>query len=357
MLHRNHLPHSVYFKYRLLPALVLFISSLVTAFGQSATATLSGEVVDQNGAVVPNAEVTVTNNGTGQARHATTNDSGNFTVPLLPPGAYTVSAQREGFAPVRIPEVILNVGDQKSLPIQLRAGSISEMVQVIGEAPLINESPAVGTVVDRQFVESMPLNGRSFQSLITLMPGVVLAKTNVQEQGQFSVNGQRSNANYFTVDGVSANFGVAPTGVNQNGGGSVPALSAAGGTNSLVSVDAMQEFKIQTSTYAAEFGRTPGAQVQILPDPARMNFTVRSSITFGTIYSTQMIGLRMLIVLRSPRSGKTTLALFLEVRYCSRGSAKAVNLGTMEKIEPSFLSPMKAYVSGSLKWVPRSYLL
>ncbi len=238
--------------------------SLSTAFAQSASANLSGSVVDQNGAVVPGANVKVSNTATGLQREVTTNDQGSFTVPLLPPTTYTVRVERQGFAPVEA-TVVLNVGDQKSLTISLNAGDISAMVQVATDAPLINESPAVGTVVDRQFVENMPLNGRSFQSLITLSPGVVLTKATIGQQGQFSVNGQRSDANYFTVDGVSANVGVGAVNIpGQSGAGTLPALSASGGTNNLVSVDALQEFRIQTSTYAPEFGRMPGAQVSIV---------------------------------------------------------------------------------------------
>src|SRR6266487_2604608 len=176
-----------------LMAIFVFLLSafclLPTAFAQSATATLSGEVVDQNGAVVPGANVTVTNTGTGQARHANTNDSGNFTVPLLPPGTYTINAQHEGFSPVLIENVVLNVGDNKSLQIPLKAGDVNATVQVTDDAPLINESPAVGTVVDRQFVGNLPLNGRSFQSLITLTPGTVLTVSSSSEMGQFSANG------------------------------------------------------------------------------------------------------------------------------------------------------------------------
>jgi hypothetical protein len=236
-----------------------------SAFGQSSSATLSGTVEDQNGAVVPGATVTAENKATGLKRQATTNDEGQFTIPLLPPSTYTVTAQAQGFSPVQVSNVILNVGDNKSLQILLKAGNISEMVQISGDAPLINESPAVGTTVDRQFVANLPLNGRSFQSLITLTPGVVLARTNGNNPGQFSVNGQRTNTNYFTVDGVSANIGMgAASSLSQTAGGSQPGLTAFGGTNNLVSVDALQEFKILTSTYAPEFGRTPGAQVSIV---------------------------------------------------------------------------------------------
>ena len=120
-------------------------------------------------------------------------------------------------------------------------------------------------MINREFVANLPMNGRSFQSLIILTPGVVLTKTGFGEQGQFSVNGQRSNANYFTVDGVSANIQISGSAtLNQTAGGSIPGGSASGGTISLASIDAVQEFRIQTSTYAAEFGRSPGAQVSIV---------------------------------------------------------------------------------------------
>lgn len=183
--------------------LFLICCLCLTAYAQSSTATLSGTVVDQDGAVVPGANISVINAATGQQRKATTNDGGDFTVPLLPPAIYTIRVERQGFAIAEVSNVVLNVNDQKSLQIPLKAGNISEMVKIEGDAPLIDQSPAVATVVDRQFVENLPLNGRSFQSLITLTPGVVLTRAgNGFEKGQFSVNGQRANANYFTIDGV-----------------------------------------------------------------------------------------------------------------------------------------------------------
>lgn len=243
--------------------ILLFVCCLPHfVFGQASTATLSGTVEDQNGAVVPAASVTVINVATGFQRTAVTNDSGSFTVPLLPPASYSIRVTRDGFSPVEVRDVVLNVGDQKSLQIQLKTGDVNAQVTVNPDVNIIREDPAVATVVDRQFVENMPLNGRSFQSLISLTPGVVVAKTTGNLPGQFSVNGQRTNANYFTIDGVSANFSGVRRG--QAIGGSQPALSVTGGTNNLVSIDALQEFRIQTSTYAPEFGRQPGAQVQLV---------------------------------------------------------------------------------------------
>jgi len=238
------------------------------ARAQSSTATLTGTVEDQNGAVVPGANITVLDVNTRRQRETTTNDQGYFVVPLLPPTTYKVSIARNGFATVEVENVVLNVGDQKALQIQLKAGDITEMVRITGEAPLINESPAVATTIDRTFVQNLPLNGRSFSSLVLLTPGVtVTAANDTTDSGQFSVNGQRASTNYFTIDGAGANFGM---GVSQSGAtstalaGAYPGTSVTGGTSNLVSIEALEEFKIQTSTYTAESGRQPGGQVQVI---------------------------------------------------------------------------------------------
>ena len=156
--------------------------------------------------------------------------------------------------------------DVLDIDFEMPVGSASESITVEAGAPLVNtESGTVSTVTDRTFAENLPLNGRSLQTLIMLTPGVVVTATAFDDQGQFSVNGQRADANYFTVDGVSANFGV--TGyfpLVQTASGPLPALSTSGGTNSLVSIDAMQEFRVQTSSFAPEFGRTPGGQISIV---------------------------------------------------------------------------------------------
>ena len=244
---------------------VAFQSSMTTVYGQGGTATLSGTITDQNDAVVPGVNVAVISIAQGFQRSATTNREGAYVVPSLPPGVYTVKAEREGFTTAEVPDVVLNVNDQVKLDIPLKLGTLSSTsVDVLSTPPLLDQSPMVGTTVDQQFVGNLPLNGRSFQQLITLSPGVVLTKTSINEQGQFSVNGQRANANYMTVDGVSANIGIIPAGnIGQSSTGSLPGFSVSGSSSNLVSVDAVQEFKILTSTFAPEFGRTPGAQITI----------------------------------------------------------------------------------------------
>ena len=244
---------------------VVVLGLPATIRAQAPSASLQGTVIDESAAVVPDVRITVLNLETGLQRVRTGGAQGTFVVSLLPPGRYRLTAQRNGFTTTEIPEIALNVGDAVDLKVLLKVAGLDTSVVVTAEAPRVNTSPAVGTLVDRQFVENIPLNGRSFQSLITMTPGVVLTTASSSSPGQFSVNGQRSDANYFMVDGVSANVGVQATaGLGPAGAGAAPALSAQGGTNSLVSIDAMQEFRIQSSSYAPEFGRTPGGQISIV---------------------------------------------------------------------------------------------
>lgn len=260
-------------KVRWLPATctILFIVvpmlnvSIQVAHAQSSTATMSGICLDENGAVVPDVTVAVVNADTKFRRQVTTDSAGHFAVPLLPPGRYDLMVRRQGFETVEIESVVLNVSDQRSLRIQLKVGQISETVTIKGASLIQTESAAVSTLVDRQFAGGLPLNGRSCDALIRLTPGSALTIAQSFEPGQFSINGQRPNANYYMVDGAGANVGISPgTFLEQTGAGTTPPVSALGGTNSLVSVDDLQEFRIQTSSYAPEFGRTPGGQISII---------------------------------------------------------------------------------------------
>ena len=247
-----------------LACLTLLVLTVVR--GQSPNGTISGLVLDPTGAVIAEADVLLANDATGVQYTAQTNRSGIYLLSDVPPGTYRLQVSKIGFKTIIKPDIILSVQDALAVNFTLPVGAASEIVTVVGGAPVVDtESAAVSTVVDRQFAENLPMNGRSFQTLIELTPGVVLTQSVEGSEGQFSVNGQRAASNYWMVDGVSANIG---TGAGPNGGmgvgGALGSFSVLGGTNSLVSVDAMREFRIQTSTYAPEFGRTPGAQISIV---------------------------------------------------------------------------------------------
>jgi hypothetical protein len=234
-------------------------------FAQNAE--ISGLIRDPSQRAVAGAAVMVQSLETGVTRAVITNPQGEYSVPALLPGAYDITVEAIGFKAIRQTAVVVEVDQRARLDFSLTVGSKSEVVTVRGTAPLLNTADAsVSTVVDHQFVENLPLNGRSFSSLIDLTPGVVLAPSNFYEQGQFSVNGQRPDANYFLVDGVSANLGNLGGGstLGQSGAGQLPVTSAFGGTSNLVSLDALEEFRIQTSTFAPEYGRTPGAQISVV---------------------------------------------------------------------------------------------
>jgi carboxypeptidase family protein/TonB-dependent receptor-like protein len=257
--------HMLRYRQMTLPLLVaLMLPGLLGA--QSATTALSGRVVDSNGGLIPQAVITVTDEIRSVRREVTTGSEGFFVVDQLPPSSYTVRVEKNGFGAVEFQNVTLNVTEERSLgDIRLRPPEPGQTLTVNVAAPLIVDSATVSTVVDRRFMENQPVSGRSFQRLIELSPGVTMTPWNLTTQGQFSANGQRANSNYFTVDGVSANFAsLASTSLYETAGGAVPSFSASGTTTSLASVDAVQEFSIQTSTYAPEFGRQPGAQVSIV---------------------------------------------------------------------------------------------
>jgi hypothetical protein len=245
-------------------SIISSISGISSA--QTTNAAVTGRITDPSKAVIVDAHVALINTGTNVRYEGKTNNAGSYVVPALPPGPYRVEVEKPGFKTIVETGLVLHVQDTVELNYEMALGTSSESITVTAETTNINTQDAtVSTVVDRQFVENIPLNGRSLQTLILLSPGVVLTPVSYSQQGQFSINGQRQASNYFTVDGASANVGVeSGFGTGQSVGGALPGLTPSGGTNSLVSVDAIQEFQIQTSTFAPEFGRVPGGQISIV---------------------------------------------------------------------------------------------
>lgn len=243
--------------------LAIILLGNVGLFAQvSAEAVLSGVVVDQNGAFVPAVEITILNVSGTLERKVLTDDEGYFTFSFLPPGDYALRVKKEGFDTAEIPDLALNESSQRTLRIELKINPLSETIKVTGEAATVDENFSNGAGFNRRSIEDLPLNAGNAQSLINLVPGVVLMPVNPQNLGQFSVNGQRTNSNYFTVDGVSGNFGTSNYDfLGQTGSGSIPATNIQGGLDNLVSPEATEEVKIQTLGFAPAFGRVPGAQI------------------------------------------------------------------------------------------------
>ena len=252
-----------------LPQFVVLLACVVLLVlpisAQSPNGTINGLVLDPSGRVMAGAGIVVVNDETRVQYPGKTNEEGIYVVSNLPPGPYRIQVSKVGFKTIIKPDIVLNVQDALSINFTLPVGAFSETVTVQGGGPLVNtESPSVSTVIDRDLVGRLPLNGRTFNTLLQLTPGVVIAAVPASglEPGQFSIAGQRTDANNFTIDGVSANFGVGSAlTVGGSGTGTAQAFSVLGATSSLVSVDALQEFRVETSSFAPEFGRAPGGQV------------------------------------------------------------------------------------------------
>jgi len=253
---------------RHLGVLTCFIFLLhLTASAQSTSGTISGLVTDSSGGVIVGADVLLENDATNVQYSAKTNRDGMYLLAGIPPGTYRLQVAKIGFKALIKPDIVLSVQSALAINFTLPVGAASEVVTVEAGVPLLNtQNGAISTVVSRKYIENMPLNGRSFQDLILLTPGIATntpqaAGTTLNgNSGEFSVNGQRTESNYYTVDGVSANVGIYPGLLGPGTTGSVAAATALGTTQSLVSLGALQEFRVQSSTYSAEYGRNPGGQ-------------------------------------------------------------------------------------------------
>lgn len=224
-----------------------------------------GVIRDPSGAAVPGASVTVVNEETG-FRRATLSDSyGSYAVVSLEPGVYKITVRTAGFRTLIRLGVRLGVGQPARVDFSLPLGSMQESITVEGEpAVLPTDDVSLGASISREQIENLPLNDRSVMSLMELAPGTIVTPATRGEAGQFTSDGQRPNTNYFSIDGVSVNTGVSAGGLPaQSTGGALPGMTALGSLHSIISLDAIDEFRVQTSTTAPEFGRLPGAQITL----------------------------------------------------------------------------------------------
>src|SRR5215510_9061890 len=231
------------------------------ALAQTAgTGALTGVVTDNNGAVVPEAKVTVTNESTGEARAVMSQSNGSYVVPLLLPGAYRVEFSKTGFKQAVKPGLVINVTETSRLDVQLEAGGVQEQVTISSEAALLQtESSALGRLTDQTLVSSLPLVTRNYTQIVTLSAGVAANVTNASELGRGNGGLSQGNFRAHGASGADNNF--------QMNGVQVNDLQASGGFSGGVAIpnpDAIQEFKVQTGLYDASFGRNAGANVNVV---------------------------------------------------------------------------------------------
>ncbi len=229
-------------------------------------------VMDPSDAAVPGAKVTVVEKGRGATHAGTTEDTGTSYFNALSPGSYRVEVEKTGFEKYTVEDLQLHARDFQSLRLQVRVAAAEKSeVTVKGEVEGVQIDPSTGATVSGRYASDLPSNSRSIQSLILMAPGVIYAGGGAGG-GDVNVNGLRSNTNYYTLDGVSANAGA---GSALSGGGnffgfvggfatsSTLSTTAGGNSYNVITLDAMQEFRVQTSAFAPEFGRSPGAQVNV----------------------------------------------------------------------------------------------
>ena len=249
---------------RLIPAIVVCLAWGAPAPAQL-FANLYGRVLDPSEAAVAGASITVVSEDTGFRRYAESQADGEYAVGSLQAGVYKITVRKEGFRAMVRFNVRLEEAHAARVDFLLSMGAIEETITVEGTAPLLSPDEAsTETRVFHDEIERLPLNGRGLLGLLELSPGANVTPATRGEAGQFTANGQRPNSNYFTVDGMSANTGVSAGGLPaQASGGALPAMSAFGSLDSLMPLEAVEEFRVQTSNAAPDVSRLPGAIVAL----------------------------------------------------------------------------------------------
>jgi hypothetical protein len=249
---------------RSLATLLWWLAAGALLAGQPLTH-LTGVIRDPSEAAVPGAVISVVNEETGFRRLALSQSGGGYVVASLQPGVYRLTVRKEGFRTMARFGIHLEAGEPARADFQLSLGGVQEFITVEGSPPVLSrEDASVGTLVRREQIEHVPLNGHGLLSLIELTPGAIVTPATRGEAGQFTVSGQRPNTNYFLVDGAGANTGVSVGGLPaQCTGGSLPGMTAFGTFHSLIPLEALEESRVDTSTTVPEYGRLPGAQVSL----------------------------------------------------------------------------------------------
>ena len=244
------------FKFRLLPAAMSIGALLFSAllYSQGSAGRISGTVTDPSGGAIPAAKVTITDAQRGVARTLTTDATGVYSAPNLIPGSYAVRVEFQGFRTVDRKDILLEVGQDISVDLTLQPGEQTQTVTVIGELVTLNTTNAeLGGALTNQTINDLPLNGRNFENLLDLRPGVVKYPGN--SGWAQSTNGLRPHDNFFLVDGINSNDPWMAQSV-------MNAVMAAGDAGTMLPIDAIDEFKTNQNP-RAEYGWKPGAVVNV----------------------------------------------------------------------------------------------
>ena len=237
--------------------LTIAIAFLPILHGQVA-GSITGKVEDASGGPISAASVTVKSLETGATRTTVTDDNGNFTVPQLAPGPQEVRVEKKGFKSAVRTGINLEVGQEAVVNLRLEVGELVQQVAVSAEAPLVNTTTnSVAGVVGEREIKDLPLNGRSFDNLITLNPGAI-------NYALKSANTSTSNGNTFTVDGRRTAENIVLLNGIEYTGSSQLAITPGGVSGELLGIDAVREFNVLTDTYGAEYGKRAGAQVSVV---------------------------------------------------------------------------------------------
>src|SRR5881296_2515317 len=245
---------------RFVTAIVVLIALGTTclSFAQTSTATILGTVKDTSGALVPGVSITVKHTESGLTRSVVSGERGGYNVPLLPVGAYEITTAMPGFKQQVRSGINLVVGQEAVVDLTLEVGAAAETVTVSEEAPLVNTTTSsTSGVITEQQIKELPLNGRSFDQLITLNVGVSNATSNTLDSGNwnmFSVAGKRPETNRFIINGIDW------IGANATG----QFITPEGASRQLLGVEAVREFNVLTDTYGAEYGKRAGGQISIV---------------------------------------------------------------------------------------------
>lgn len=236
--------------------LILALLASTFALAQNRTAEISGRILDPSDAALVGAQITARNVGTGARRGATSSGTGDYVIPLLEPGNYELLVEQQGFRTLQRSGILLHVGDSVRIDIKMQLGEVTQTVNVVEEAPLLRTTDAsLGQVIDNTKVSSLPLNGRSSFRLVELTPGFVGSQAargqfgdipvNTTWDANFSINGGQGYANEIMIDGAPSTTGF----FNQ--------------ITTMPSVDALVEFKVQSNSLSAEFGRFGGGVLNV----------------------------------------------------------------------------------------------